>query len=102
MKYVDRSTVLAAIDATGHTQKGVAIQYVNMKGQIKRMEIQKVFKNGSPNQNPNAKGNYRIREKGLIRVNELKSGQDRSLYIFQIIGFQPNLSEAGFYRVTHE
>lgn len=103
MKGVSIKTVAAAIDATGSTEKGtmVGIRYVNSTGDIREMQVskrgyskpvknQKIRKSSQPNRKISA----------LIPIVDHTDGdQFKDLFLFGIIGFDPDGDLATFYPV---
>ena len=98
--FVNRSTVIAAIEATAETGIPVGIQYVKATGKIVEMNIHKPAAQRELDRAEGSETNYRIRERGLIRAMNAQN-EPRSFFIFSIIGFRPAGSDQ-YYTVQHE
>lgn len=96
--------VLAAIDESGYANRGVvAIEYVRADGEIRKMRVKKSVSNphtGS-DKRKTARGNYHVRNRGLIRVVDQENMQPKSLFIYAIIGFNPTGDTSRIYPVIH-
>ena len=102
-RFVSRANVWAAIDHTANVEGAiVGVQYVNKKGQLRNMLIRKSRSEAKTDRRKTSTTSYMVRDRGLIRIIDMKQNQPKSLFIFSIIGFDPHGTSNTYYRVKHE
>lgn len=108
MKGIDLKTVAAEIDATGNIDLGrqVAIKYVTAKGNIRKMVVSKrnpvnqVKGYHKSETSAPARKNPHMKDNALIPViDHAEDGQAKNLFLFGIIGFNPNPNADVYYPI---
>jgi hypothetical protein len=102
MSRIHRKSVTSAIDASADTDRWVAIRYVDMDGDMKDMLVRKTISVKKTDASPGAKGNYMIRDKGLIRVIDRRDNVPKSLFIYAITHANLDGDLTKMIRVAHE
>lgn len=95
--------VLAMIEQTAEQGSSVALDYVRKDGHISTLVVQKRHGTVKATAPGTGRGQYMMRDAGLIRIIDQMEQQPKSLLIHAIIGFSPDgrTNKESFYPVFH-